>query len=521
MRTRRAGAGLIALAAFVAATPAAAAPLAAGPLLDLSIGQIAGARDAAVTDAGDALIVISAFRTCCIDDATLLVRQRRGARGPFGAPVQVTTPGASPGGTFGGSVTTVGPRGDAVIAVARTGGLRVLVRRGWSGRWLDLSPPGAASLHSPALALSRGGRALDLLWFEDRASERVVRGARLVGATWTPSPDVALAPRGTFSDAAVAAGGKAVAVTTTAEGRIVASIRPGHDVAWEGPVELARMDLPTFGPTGVYVDAATGRDGSLLVTWNGVPPGGDRSHAFVARRRPGAAAWDAPIDLGVGESDAAVDTNVAGALAAGWPESPSHSDEGPGPFVLRVAPAAGALGAPVTIRASGAAQLRIDDRGRAVMAAFAGLNVASSGATLLFQDRPGGPVRRTPWLIGDASAFAAGERSALLAGGSTNDGRGPHYVGVDGLGPLGLRAPATARAGGSIRVRLELWRRTRVTVRLLGGPARDVVTRTLPAGRSTVRLRLPARAGTYLVRAVGREPAGRPGLHQRALVRVR
>jgi len=116
--------------------------------------------------------------------------------------------------------------------------------------------------------------------------------------------------------------------------------------------------------------------------------------------------------------------------------------------------------------------------------------------------------------------FAPAEGSALLFSSAPEEGEAAMYVGVDRLGPLGLRAPAAARAGGTVNVRLNLWRRTRVTVRLLGGRTRTSVTRVLPAGRSVVRLRLPPAAGAYVVDAAGRELPGRASLRQQAVVRV-
>ncbi len=527
MGARGAGVGLVALTALAVAGSGVGAPLATGPVLTLSGGdpEVAAVSDVAVTDAGDALVVL-ARRRSATEPVVLQVRQRRGARGVLAAPVAVSSSGS-----WSGVEAALGANGDAFVAYPAPSGLVVKVRRGWTGRWRDLSPPAAAGaeVSSIRLALTPGsrGRLLDVLWVEDGVpgpgtGGLVLRGARRTASTWLQAPD---APGGAPGAVALASGGAALAVSATPDGHVRAVSRGGIHDAWEGPVEVARVGVPTSVPLGVRVSATAAANGLLVAGWTGIPPGGTTRHAFVARRLPGAPTWDPPTDLGEGVRPPAASVSGGGSIAVAWPGAEGDSDVGPEPLLFRTVPPlsgppSDTLETLTLLPAAGAAEPRFAADGSWVAGIFPGENAASSSGLIAFADRPGGRVRRTPILVGDSRGFAAGERSALLAVAAPARGTKPALVGVDDLGPLGLSSPGRVRAGTTVGVRFQLWRRTRVALSVLGTPARPAVVRTLPAGRSVIRVPLPARPGTYVIRATGREPGGRSGLRQQATVRV-
>ncbi|MGD9573420.1 MAG: hypothetical protein AB7V62_16195 [Thermoleophilia bacterium] len=515
---RGAGPGLVAMAALAAAGSATAAPLASGPVLTLGSSgpEATAASSVAVTDAGDALLVTGRWRGAN-NPVVLQVRQRRGARGAFTAPANV-----SPSGSWGGVQSALGANGDAYVAYpAPGGGLAVKVRRGWTGPWRDISPASAAGAEVTGIRLATTpgsrGRLLDVLWVEDRVpgpatGGQVLRGARRTASSWIPQPDAPMAG----TSIALAPGGAAITVASTPDGRILASVRGGFNGTWDGPVELARVAGAPIGPAGIHVSASVSRTGVVSAGWTGIPAGATTHHAFVAQRLTAAPAWGAPVDLGEGLS--APRTAVSGGgTFAGW----AVSDDDRSPTAVRIAPPGGPFGAPASIPFTGALRPRLSADGSWLAAVFQGANVASSAALMVFADTPAGPVRRTPILLGSAGASDAGARSALLAVSQPEDGRAiVALVGVDRLGPLGLAAPGRVRAGTSVAVRLELWRRTRVAL-TVRGTRLPAIVRTLPAGRSVVRVPLPARAGTYTVRAIGRELTGRSGLRQEVVVRAR
>jgi hypothetical protein len=432
---------------------------------------------------------------------------------------------------YGPIATVLAPNGDAYLAFPRIGGeIQVLVRRAWTGRWTPLPVFGSATAVTsfvPVITLSANARTLDILWL-DRTSPPgsslgyTIRSARLDGVTWQPLTAGGVPGVGSFVTAAMGAGGAAVVAGATTENRIVATTRSSSGAGWNAPAELATVAGSVAAVPILDLGAAAGRDASLLATWIGLPVGASAVHGFVARRRPGAATWDAPADLGLAADLApSATTNRRGDLAVVWAELPSPLDEGPGPLLLARQPAGGVLSAPVRVAALGGSAPYLADDGALVLATFRGLNTATFGSSLLSQERPGAAVRAWAGFGGSTRAFAAGGRSALLVSSAPEEFGAASYVGMDRLGPLGLEPPAAARAGGAVSVRLNLWRRTRVTVRLRGGRARASVTRILPTGRSVVRLRLPDAPGAYLVDASGREVSGTRSSTQRAVVHAR
>ncbi len=520
---RGAGAGLVAMAALAAAGPAVAAPLASGPVLTLGSrgAEPTAASSVAVTDAGDALLVTSRYRG--VDRPALVqVRQRRGARGAFTAPATI-----SQAGSWGGVQSALGANGDAYVAYAAPGGgLTVKVRRGWTGPWRDISPASAAggTVADIRLATTPGsrGRLLDMIWVEHPPpgtgrTGLVLRGARRTATSWIRQPDAPMVGTGI----ALAPGGAAIVVGATSDGRILASVRGGFNGTWDGPVELARVAGSPMGPAGIYVSASASPTGIVVAGWTGIPAGAATHHVFVAQRLTAAPSWPAPVDLGEGTSPPGTSVSPVGSVAAAWPVAEGGSDSGPEPILVRVAPPGGAFGAPTAIPTKGFPEPRLAADGSWVAVVEQGLNIASSAGLITFADTPAGPVRRTPILLGSAGASDAGARSALLAVSQPEDARTiVALVGVDRLGPLGLAVPGQVRAGTSVTVRLELWRRSRVAL-TVRGTRLPAIVRTLPAGRSVVRVPLPARAGTYTVRAIARELTGRSGLRQEAVVRAR
>jgi len=178
------------------AASASSLPLAAGPVLTLvPAGKSVVLEGASATGSGEALVSLSIQPDCCRADRPLLVRQRRGPRGPFGAAVQVADATAQAGRTSGSTPTILAANGDAYLAYVRAGvGIEVLVRRGWTGRWVQRPVPDGAGAYvyvDPVMTLSADGRTLDLLWLDPTppvgaSAGFTVRSARLEGSAWQP-----------------------------------------------------------------------------------------------------------------------------------------------------------------------------------------------------------------------------------------------------------------------------------------------------------------------------------------------
>lgn len=501
--------------------PAGAAPLAVGPSLELSTGApVTEVRAVALSRAGDALVIYSPQPDCCRDDRPVHLVQRRGPRGAFGSSTVLR---------FVGSATptvALQPNGDAAIVQTHPdGGFATFVRRGWTGGWRQVDtlevPPGAVPTGSVSARLGGG---FDLAWFtQSFAGGHWGAGshqtAQLRDGRWHAEP-VHIFPPGYLS-LAWAQGGAVLAVGGTDDGEIWATARPNPAAAWEPPTLLATGAPPPFLPplAGSSPSARIGADGSLLASWRAGTAGGPL-HGWIARRRPGAATWDAPVDVGIADSTPQVTTGPTGELAAVWPRNPGEEDVGGPLMLIRQAPGA-PWPAARPIAGVGLGSPSLDADGTLTVHVGVGVNTATYGRFTLIQGRADGPVRvlRTPRATEWDSASTP--RFSLSVGSSPGDADGPVYYDMDRLGPVGLVTPARARAGAAVGVRVHLWRPARVAVTVGRGSARTTVTRRLPAGRSVIRMRIPRRTGPVLVVATAREHPRSAPLRQRATIRVR
>ncbi|MGD9695890.1 MAG: hypothetical protein AB7V42_09550 [Thermoleophilia bacterium] len=494
-----AGASLVAVPAASAAT--AAPPLAFGPPVSVPVpaGGYRGV-DVATGPDGDALVAFSRS-----GDGRIVVRDIDGPRGPIGAAQVLPIAGAA--------TPLLNARGDAAVVVRSGDALALRVRRAGSRRWAEVAPPPPGAR---AFALAPSGSLDAVVVATEPAGGQSVSVARLVGRSWVVTPALTVPGTDVNVTVAIAPGGGAVAAWVGhREGTVTAAVRPAGAAAFEPPVELT----PAV-PGGHFfpdLDARIAADGGASVAWRGVSAAVPTGFAI---RPPGAAAFAAPVavaDVGDQPTTPRVAFAPGGAATAAWADSsgtlrgldrPAQGGD------WTAAPFAGQGGV------RWARDAWIDRAGGAVV--LAGTDEVSRGSSrAIVSNGTSAPVRSLA--LGSYSGVPAlrplpggvllVEPADDIAGLRTT----LRLIGVDRLGPVGLSAPATARRARTVAIRVNLWRPSRVTVGL--GARR--VTRNLPAGRSSVRLTAPPRAGSYRVTAVARERiGGKRLLRQQSPIRV-
>src|SRR5690606_18542616 len=150
---------------------------------------------------------------------------------------------------------------------------------------------------------------------------------------------------------------------------------------------------PPFVPggDGSSPAAGIGADGSLLASWR-AGAAGEPLHGWIARRRPGAPAWDAPVGVGGADFTPQVTTAPTGELAAVWTRGPMAQAAG-GPLMLARQGAGGPwpAGRPIARAGLGVPSLAAD--GALIVDVSLGINTASLRHQVLLQRAADGPVR--------------------------------------------------------------------------------------------------------------------------------
>lgn len=335
---------LTALAALIvmAALPAGAlaAPTWLAPVDVSAQGQKAEDPQVAVDAAGDAVAVWQRS-----EGAEVIVQAAsRPAGGTWGAPVELSVPGEN----AGLPRVAMDAAGDAVAVWVRSDGSHRIVQaasRPAGGTWgapVELSVPGADA-GEPEIAVDPSGDAV-AVWTLSEGSDVIVQAAsRPAGGSWGAPTDLSAAGEEAGEpEIAVDPSGDAVAVWTREEGfySTVETVGRPAGGTWGAPVELSAPGVADFGPQ-VALDAA----GTTVAVWERHDARGELVEAAV---RPPGGGWGAPVELSspaenTERPEVAVDP--AGDAVAVW----SRHDGGE--YVAQAAsrPAGGSWGAPTDL----------------------------------------------------------------------------------------------------------------------------------------------------------------------------